>query len=112
MILDKAAVHATINALMWLAALAFLPWSASGQQGPGTIDSGESGSDRTRLPQQSLVAGGVALVRIDAPADDPPRATVNGVATMVLRQRDHWLAVVGIPLGTAPGKFKSRRRAA
>lgn len=106
MIPDKPAVHARINALMWLAALAFLPWSASGQQGPGTVDSAESGSERTRLPQQSLVPGGVALARIDAPADDPPRATVNGVATMVLRQRDHWLAIVGIPLGTAPGRFR------
>jgi murein DD-endopeptidase MepM/ murein hydrolase activator NlpD len=95
-----------IKALVWLAALALLPWSASGQQAPRIIDSAEGGLDRTRLPQQSLVPGGVALVRIEAPADDPPRASVNGVAAMVLPQRDHWLAVVGIPLGTTPGKFR------
>ena len=72
----------------------------------GTTDSVESGSHRTLLPQQSLVPGGVALVRIDAPADDPPRAMLDGASVMVLRQRDHWLAVVGVPLGTPPGRLK------
>lgn len=89
-----------------LAVLAFLPLSASAQQRPGSIDSIESGTYRTLLPQQSLVPGGVALLRIDAPADDPPRAVLNGAPVMVLRQRDHWLAVVGVPLGTAPGRLK------
>jgi murein DD-endopeptidase MepM/ murein hydrolase activator NlpD len=58
------------------------------------------------LPQQSLVPGGVALVRIDAPADDPPRVMLDGAPVMVLRQDDHWLAVVGVPLSTQPGKIK------
>ena len=91
---------------MLLAVLAFLPLSASGQQRTGSMDSVESGSHRTLLPQQSLVPGGVALVRIDAPADDPPRAMLDGASVMVLRQRDHWLAVVGVPLGTPPGRLK------
>ena len=59
----------------------------------------------TPLPQQSLVPGGVALVRIDGPAEDPPSVTLGTAPAMVLRQDDHWLAVVGIPLGAAPGKL-------
>jgi Peptidase family M23/Peptidase family M23 N-terminal domain len=60
----------------------------------------------TTLPQSSLVPGGVALVRLDAPANAPPRVDLAGTPVMVLRQPDHWLAVVGIPLATPPGKLK------
>jgi hypothetical protein len=93
----------TMRALGCFALLTLLSLSASGQQ--GNIASVGSGAHRTLLPQQSLVPGGVALVRIDAPADEPPRAMLNGAPVMVLRQRDHWLAVVGVPLGTPPGKL-------
>lgn len=58
------------------------------------------------LPQSSLVPGGVALVRLDGPAGAPPRVELAGTPVMVLRQADHWLAVVGIPLATPPGKLK------
>jgi murein DD-endopeptidase MepM/ murein hydrolase activator NlpD len=47
----------------------------------------------------------VALVRIDGPVEDPPKVSVAGAPVMVLREDDHWLAVVGIPLGAAPGKL-------
>ena len=57
-------------------------------------------------PQPSLVPGGVALVRLDAPEQMPPHATLGGNPVMVLRQADHWLAVVGVPLATKPGKVK------
>jgi Peptidase family M23/Peptidase family M23 N-terminal domain len=60
----------------------------------------------TPLPQQSLVPGGVALLPIDGPLEDPPRVTVGSAPVMVLRERDHWVAIVGIPLGTAPGKLE------
>src|SRR5438552_697958 len=60
----------------------------------------------TPLPQESLVPGGVGLVRIAGPADDAPRVTLGNAPVMVLRHDDHWLAVVGIPLGTSPGKLK------
>lgn len=58
------------------------------------------------LPQQSLVPGGVGLVRIDAPASDVPNVTLAGARVMLLREDDHWLAVVGVPLDTKPGKLK------
>jgi len=58
------------------------------------------------LPQQSLVPGGVALVRIEGPVEDPPRATLGSAPVMVLREQDHWLAVVGIPIGAEPGKLE------
>ena len=50
--------------------------------------------------------GGVALVRVDAHAAEPPRVTLGGVPVMVLRQDDQWLAVVGVPLATSPGKLE------
>jgi len=52
------------------------------------------------------VPGGVALVRIEAPDGDAPRVTLDGAPVMVLREDDHWLAVVGVPLDTKPGKLK------
>jgi len=57
------------------------------------------------LPRQSLVPGGVALVRIEGPANEPTRVMLAGVPVMVLRQDDRWLAVVGVPLGAKPGKL-------
>ncbi|MFO1305043.1 MAG: peptidoglycan DD-metalloendopeptidase family protein [Burkholderiales bacterium] len=57
------------------------------------------------LPQESLVPGGVALVRLAGPLEDPPRVTVDDAPAMVLRDGDRWLAVIGIPLDTPPGKL-------
>jgi murein DD-endopeptidase MepM/ murein hydrolase activator NlpD len=86
-------VPARLRSLAWFGVLAFFSVSAGGQQ-------------RIPLPQQSPVPGGVALVRIDAHATDPPRVSLDGAPVMVLRQDDHWLAVVGIPLATTPGKLE------
>ncbi len=73
---------------------AWLGWAAS-----------SAGAADKMLPDARLVPGGVALVRIDAPAHAAPRASLAGAPVMVLRQGDHWLAVVGIPLATVPGKL-------
>ncbi|HEY5020267.1 MAG TPA: peptidoglycan DD-metalloendopeptidase family protein [Steroidobacteraceae bacterium] len=58
------------------------------------------------LPQASLVPGGVALLAIPDDGDDTgaaPGVSYDGKRVMVLGTRDHWLAIVGIPLGAQPG---------
>jgi murein DD-endopeptidase MepM/ murein hydrolase activator NlpD len=58
------------------------------------------------LPQQRLVPGGVAVVEL-GPSDAPPAVRVNGVPALVIGDSaggtNGWTAVLGIPLGTAPG---------
>lgn len=56
------------------------------------------------LPRESHVPGGVFTVAIPGPAERQPVVTLNGTRAMVLRTDDHWLAIVGIPLSTEPGK--------
>ena len=58
------------------------------------------------LPQTSAVPGGVVILPVDAPADARPVATLDGARTMVLRDGDRWIAVVGIPLDTKPGRLE------
>ncbi len=58
------------------------------------------------LPAASPVPGGVVLLPIAVGADDgaaAPAVRYEGQRVMVLKQSDHWLAVVGIPLSAEPG---------
>ncbi|MFO7306685.1 MAG: peptidoglycan DD-metalloendopeptidase family protein [Gammaproteobacteria bacterium] len=59
------------------------------------------------LPRESRVPGGVALVSLPTGAGDrAPLATLNGKRLAVVEHEGRWLAVVGIPLDTAPGEHK------
>jgi murein DD-endopeptidase MepM/ murein hydrolase activator NlpD len=58
------------------------------------------------LPAASPVPGGVALLPMTASSADggaAPVVSYGGERVMVLKQPDHWLAVVGIPLSAEPG---------
>jgi murein DD-endopeptidase MepM/ murein hydrolase activator NlpD len=63
------------------------------------------------LPQQSLVPGGVLVLPIEGSASQAPVVTYDDRRAMVLRQGDHWVAVVGIPLSTSLGHAFVRVRA-
>jgi murein DD-endopeptidase MepM/ murein hydrolase activator NlpD len=63
-------------------------------------------SDVVTLPKESHVPGGVVLLPIQGPADDPPTVKLGDSRAMVLRVKDHWLAVLGVPLSTEPGSLK------
>ncbi|MGE0030416.1 MAG: peptidoglycan DD-metalloendopeptidase family protein [Steroidobacteraceae bacterium] len=55
------------------------------------------------LPTTSAVPGGVVTLPLNELAGGEPRVTFNGTRAMVLPLAGRWLAVIGIPLGTAPG---------
>ncbi len=60
------------------------------------------------LPRHHPVPGGVAVITLDVEASDdaisePPAVRYDGRIIMVVRDRDRWVAVVGIPLDTPAG---------
>lgn len=58
------------------------------------------------LPTESHVPGGVVLLPVQGAADSPPTVKLGESRAMVLRVKDQWLAVVGVPLSTEPGPLK------
>jgi murein DD-endopeptidase MepM/ murein hydrolase activator NlpD len=55
------------------------------------------------LPQAAAVPGGIVLLPIGVLGEKPPLVRYQGSRTLVLRDGERWLAVVGIPLATKPG---------
>jgi murein DD-endopeptidase MepM/ murein hydrolase activator NlpD len=56
------------------------------------------------LPQASLVPGGVLVLPLEGSAQDAPTVSFEDRPVMVLRNEGRWVAIVGIPLSTAPGR--------
>ena len=57
----------------------------------------------TVLPRESRVPGGIALLDLGRIDGAPGNVTFNGYGAPVLESDTGWVAVVGIPLDTAPG---------
>jgi len=56
------------------------------------------------LPQQSLVPGGVALITVGLATQAAPVVTVRGRRVLTVADQGQWIAVLGLPLSTKPGK--------
>lgn len=58
------------------------------------------------LPRAEAVPGGVVIIPLEGLPDAEPVVTLDGARAMVLRDGGRWLAVVGIPLATPPGRHE------
>ncbi len=76
------------------------------------VASGAASAASLVLPQASLVPGGVLELPIDGDASQIPVVTYDDRRAMVLRQDDHWVAIVGIPLSAHLGRAIVRVHAA
>jgi murein DD-endopeptidase MepM/ murein hydrolase activator NlpD len=56
------------------------------------------------LPRESRVPGGIAILDLGTSDELPGSVVFNGHGAPVLKNGASWVAVVGIPLDTAPGK--------
>jgi murein DD-endopeptidase MepM/ murein hydrolase activator NlpD len=56
------------------------------------------------LPRESRVPGGIALLELGRAEGAPGKVTFNGYGAPVLQSPAGWVAVVGIPLDTSPGR--------
>jgi murein DD-endopeptidase MepM/ murein hydrolase activator NlpD len=66
-----------------------------------------SAAQANDLPRESRVPGGIALVEIPG-GELAPTALIDTRRAAVIRNGDRWLAIVGIPLSTKPGRQKLR----
>lgn len=83
---SRMQLHATV--LLTLISLLFLLFANTGYA--------------LTLPRENRVPGGIAEIELPA-SDQAPRVTYNRYRVTVIKDRDHWLALVGIPLATDTG---------
>jgi len=55
------------------------------------------------LPHEARVPGGIAFIEVPG-GEQAPRVMFGDYQTAVIRRDEHWVAVVGIPLATKPGR--------
>lgn len=55
------------------------------------------------LPEHHAVPGGVAVIKLDTTTEQAPTVHYTNNRVMVIRENNHWYAVVGIPLTAKPG---------
>jgi len=60
-------------------------------------------ADVATLPHEARVPGGIAFIEVPG-GEQAPRVMFGDYQTAVIRQDDRWVAVVGIPLATKPGR--------
>lgn len=63
------------------------------------------------LPVESRVPGGIALIDLGDAASEPGQVIFGGHRTPVIHSGPRWIAVIGIPLDTAPGPQQARLKA-
>lgn len=56
------------------------------------------------LPKESIVPGGIVIIPLGSKSLPRPNVTYNKSSVAVLKNEKNWVAVVGIPLSTSPGK--------
>jgi len=78
-------------------ALAIAPAGSAGPAAAGLAD---------LLPRTEAVPGGVVAIALTGSPEAEPVVTLDGARAMVLRDADGWLAIVGIPLSTRPGRHE------
>lgn len=64
------------------------------------------GSLAYAIPEHSPVPGGVAVVELATTHGAPPRVSFNDTPQPVVKHRGKWMALIGIPLDTAPGTYE------
>jgi len=55
------------------------------------------------FPKQSLVPGGLAIIDLKA-SDKTPHFKFQGKSVAIIKQKDHFIALVGLPLNLKPGE--------
>ena len=56
------------------------------------------------LPKQALIPGGIAVIEVADDIKAKPQVSFNKRNIMTVKRDAKWLAIVGIPLSTKPGK--------